>query len=129
MVKIVVVDEDKHQVILIKGVLEKYNIEVLGYDINNGMTSDELLNQVVDSDIDLLMIDFLLSDRGIVAFNGDLIYRKFQELRPQFPSIIFTSNEPDAFILVDNPNIIYEKDMATDPNKVGKFVSILEKKY
>ena len=45
----------------------------------------------------------------------------------KFPHIIFTSEEADAFDSVDNPNIIYEKEKATNPETVKKFADTLKK--
>ena len=55
------------------------------------------------------MVDFLMTERGILTYNGEEVVRAFEEIKPRFPIIIFTSHEGQAFQQVDNPNIIYDK--------------------
>lgn len=125
--KIGYIDEDYRQVKIFTTALKEHNIEVLGYDIHQGMSEDEILDLVYNSDIDLVMIDYYLKDKGILTFNGDELERRFREIKPRFPIIIFTSNENDAFDDVDDPNIIYNKDMVLEEGKIEKFVQMLSK--
>ena len=118
------VDEDPGQV-------ERYKIKlgdtfnIVGYDIEKGLSLDELLKRVYSSDIDLLMVDFLLVEKGILNYNGDEVVRAYEEIRPKFPMIIFTSFEGQAFPEVDNPFIIIEKSIVEENPK--KFIQIIEK--
>ncbi|CAM1347836.1 hypothetical protein [Tenacibaculum insulae] len=121
------VDEDSTQVKIFTTALKEHNIEVVGYDIQQGMLEDEILDLVYDSSIDLVMFDYYLKDKGILTFNGDELERRFREIKPRFPIIIFTSNENDAFDDVDDPNIIYNKDMVLEEGKVERFVQMLSK--
>lgn len=121
------VDEDSTQVKIFTTALKEHNIEVVGYDIQQGMSEDEILDLVYDSNIDLVMFDYYLKDKGILTFNGDELERRFREIKPRFPIIIFTSNENDAFDDVDDPNIIYNKDMVLEDGKVERFVQMLSK--
>lgn len=120
------IDENPNQVKKFTRTLKEHGFTVIGYDIRKGMPIEELIEQVYSSDIDLLMIDYFLKDKGILTFNGDEIERRYNEIKPKFPHIIFTSNEEDAFKDVDNPNIIYEKEMVTD-DRVNRFSEILKK--
>ncbi len=121
------IDEDINQVKIFTRALKEYGIYVIGYDIHRGMTVENILALVYNSDIDLLMIDFYLKDKGILTFNGDELARRFEEVKPRFPMIIFTSNENDAFDEVDDPNIIYNKDMVLENGKVERFSQTLFK--
>lgn len=124
--KIGYIDENPHQIKKFTRALKEYGFTVVGYNIKKGMPIEELIEQVYSSDIDLLMIDYFLKDKGILTFNGDEIERRYNEIKPNFPHIIFTSNEEDAFNEVDNPNIVYEKEMVTD-ERVNRFSEILKK--
>ena len=118
------VDEDSTQV-------ERYRIKledtfnIVSYDIEKGLPLAELLKRVYSSDIDLLMVDFLLVERGILNYNGDEVVRAYEEIKPRFPMIIFTSFEGQAFPQVDNPFIIIEKSLVEENPK--KFIQIIEK--
>ncbi len=124
--KIGYIDENPHQVKKFARALKEHGFLVIGYDIIKGMPIENLIKQIYQSDVDLLMIDYFLKDKGILTFNGDEIERQYNEIKPNFPHIIFTSNEEDAFKDVDNPNIIYEKEMVTD-DRVNRFSDILKK--
>lgn len=124
--KIGFIDEDKDEVAAYERRLRNKDFEVIGYHIEKGITLDNLLHQVYNSEIDLLMVDYLLSDRGILDFNGDEVVRQYQKIKPGFPTIIFTHQESQAFPKVDNPNIIYEKERASSDH-IKKFAEILRK--
>jgi len=109
--KIGYVDEDPKQVIKYERDLRDY-FDVIGYDIKQGTELSELLDQIYKSDIDLLLVDFLMVDKGIVTFNGDEVVRQYEDIMPGFPKIIFTNEESQAFPQVDDPNIIYDKSLA-----------------
>lgn len=122
--KIGYIDEDSTQVIKYERDLRKY-FDVIGFAINPGLELNDLLKQVYDSDIDLLMVDYLMVDNGVLTYNGDEVARAFEEIKPRFPVIIFTNEESQAFPHVDNPNIIYDKSQVK--NDVEHFADILTK--
>lgn len=122
--KIGYIDEDTTQVDKYERKLRK-DFDVIGYNITKGLELDSLLKQVYDSDIDLLLIDYLMVDKGILTYNGDEVARSFEEIKPRFPVIIFTNEENQAFPHVDNPNIIYEKSIIKDNREY--FVEVLNK--
>jgi len=100
------------------------HFEVVGYDIHEGLSVDELIDQNYTSDIDLLMVDYNMVESGKIYFNGDEVLRKYELIKPHFPMIIFTNYDEQAFPKVDNPNTLYQKELAIQ--KLDKFVQILE---
>lgn len=124
MYKIGYVDEADKEVKKITRKLED-DFEVISYDIQRGLPKNDLIDQIYHSDIDLLMVDYLLTDKGILVYNGDAVVRDYEKIKPRFPMIIFTNNENDAWPQVDNVNIIYNKSILD--NDRGKFVDILKK--
>jgi len=121
--KIGYVDENPAQIKKYKRDL-KEKFDVQGYDIPKGLSIKKLLQQIYHSDIDLLLIDYQLTDKGMLTYNGDQIAREFEKIKPRFPILIFTQHHDDAFPEVDNPNIIYEKAAARD---IDHFSDILIK--
>jgi hypothetical protein len=121
--KIGYVDEDPAQVAKYTRELRS-EFDVIAYDIKKGLTLDELIKQVYDSNVDLLLVDYFLKDKGTLTYNGDEVVRKYEEIKPRFPMIIFTNEGSQAFPQVDNPNIIYEKDESKD---LKHFSTILKK--
>lgn len=127
------IDEDNTQVKLYKRKLRAYGFEVIGYEITKGMTIEELMQQVYDSDIDLLMIDFRLNESNILAFNGDEVERHIYDKKPLFPHIIFTNKVDQAEPDVDDLKIIVDKEIAfpdddnNDNANVKRFIDLLTK--
>lgn len=111
--KIGFIDEDKLEWEKVERGLRDF-FDVFEYDIPQGLSKEALIEQVYTSDIDLLMVDFLMCDRGYLNFNGDEFVRDFEKIKPKFPMIIFTTHETDAFPQVDNPNIIYDKKLLNE---------------
>lgn len=122
--KIGYIDEDPTQVAKYERKLRDH-FKVVTYNIQKGIEVNDLLMQVYNSDIDLLMIDYLMVDKGILTFNGDEVARQYEEIKPRFPVIIFTNEEAQAFPHVDNPNIIYDKSLVT--SDLNRLVEILNK--
>ena len=130
--KIGYIDEDIRQVKKYTRRLKDFGFEVIGYDFHQGMSLEELMCQVYESDIDLLMIDYKLNEGNIVAFNGDAVESDFYDKRPLFPHIIFTNKVEQAEPFVEDWKIIFDKDEVfseedEDEERALRFVTILEK--
>ncbi len=118
------IDEDPLQVKKYKRKLED-SFNFVQYDIPKGISKEDLIEQIYHSDIDLLLVDYLMTDKGFLTFNGDEIARDYEKIKPRFPIIIFTNRSDDAFPKVDNPNIIYSKDLLI--NNKDYFIEVLKK--
>ena len=131
--KIGFIEEDINQVKLYRRKLRDFGFDVIGYEFTKGMTLEELMNQVYNSDIDLLMIDFRLNESNIVPFNGDEVERHVYENKPLFPHIIFTNKVDQAEPDVDDIKIIFDKeivfpdDNGDDNPKTKHFINVLTK--
>ena len=130
--KIGYIDEDIRQVKKYTRRLKDFGFEVIGYDFHQGMSLEELMSQVYESDIDLLMIDYKLKESNIVAFNGDAVESEFYEKRPLFPHIIFTNKVEQAEPFIEDWKILFDKENifsedGNDEQSVKRFVTILTK--
>lgn len=103
------IDEDIQQVKKFTRNLRPYGFEVIGYDFQKDMSPESLMEQVYESDIDLLMIDYKLKETNIVGFNGDVIENLIYNTKPLFPHIIFTSDIDQAEAHVEDWKIIFDK--------------------
>lgn len=126
------IDEDVKQVKKYQRRFRNYGIEIIGYEFHKGMTLDELMHQVYESDIDLLMIDYKLNETNQVTFNGEVVENEFYEKKPLFPHIIFTNKVEQAEPHVEDWNIIFDKDDIfseddEDEEKVNRFITRLVK--
>ncbi|MEN2489037.1 hypothetical protein AAYQ05_14660 [Flavobacterium sp. B11] len=107
--KIGYIDEDPQQVKRFTRNLRPHGFEVIGYEFFKNMTPESLMEQVYNSDIDLLLIDYKLKESNVVGFNGDVIENLIYNTKPLFPHIIFTSDVDQAEAHVDDWKIIYDK--------------------
>lgn len=109
------IDEDINQVDKYRRRFEEFGFNIIGYNFFQGMTLDQLMDQVYESDIDLLMIDYKLDESNKVTFNGEKVEEELYDKKPLFPHIIFTNKRDDAENHVEDWKIIFEKDEI--PNK------------
>ncbi len=124
------IDEDDQQVRRFTRNLRPHGFEVIGYDFYKNMTPESLMEQVYNSDIDLLMIDYKLKESNIVGFNGDVIENLIYNTKPLFPHIIFTSDVDQAEDHVEDWKIIYDKgdvfvEDEADTTNSDRFVKML----
>ncbi|MDO6761588.1 hypothetical protein Q4566_15365 [Tamlana sp. 2_MG-2023] len=131
--KIGYIDEDVKQVKKYQRRFRDFEIEIIGYDFNKGMSLNELMVQVYSSPIDLLMIDYKLRETNLVAFNGEAVESEFYDKRPLFPYIIFTNKVDQAEPFVEDWSKIFDKDEIfseeeEDKEKVQHFITTLTKK-
>lgn len=126
------VDEDVNQVKKYQRRFRKLGFEVIGYEFNKGMSLEELMEQIYNSNIDLLMIDYKLDESNKVVFNGEAVESEIYDKKPLFPHIIFTNKKDDAEPHVEDWKIIFDKDEIfnedeEDEKKVLYFITTLEK--
>jgi hypothetical protein len=130
--KIGYIDEDVKQVKKYQRRFRDFGIEIIGYDFHQGMTLDELMQQVYKSDIALLMIDYKLNETNQVIFNGEAVESEFYDKKPLFPHIIFTNKVEQAEPHIEDWKILFDKDDIfsegeEDENKVQHFITTLVK--
>jgi hypothetical protein len=122
------IDENIEQVNKYTRRLRPFGLEVIGYDIKQGLELNDLMKQVYESNIDLLMIDYKLNESNVIHFNGNHVEAAFYENKPLFPHIIFTNKRDLAENFVEDWKIIFDKTEAfLDKKHTERFVMILSK--
>ncbi|WP_300568461.1 hypothetical protein [Flavobacterium sp.] len=131
--KIGYVDENANEVKTYRRKLKKHGFDVIGYEFVKGMSPESLMQQVYNSDIDLLMIDFKLKDSNKVSFNGDVIEHLIYNTKPLFPHVVFTSDKilaeatiEDWKILFDKTTIFPDDDDEEENEETIRFIKILK---
>lgn len=114
--KIGYIDEDDKQVKKYRKRFRDFGIQIIGYEFQQGMSLEDLMEQVYQSEIDLLMIDYKLDESSKVFFNGEAVEREIYDKKPLFPHIIFTNKREDAEHFVDDWKIIFSKDEILNKN-------------
>lgn len=124
------IDENINQVKKYQRDLRPFGFEVIGYEFEKKMSPESLMQQVYESDIDLLMIDYKLKETNVVGFNGDVIEDLIYHTKPMFPHIIFTSDTSQAEANIEDWKIIFDKDIFLDETKdqanIKRFVRTLK---
>ena len=70
--KIGYIDEDPTQFNKYERELREY-FDVVGYQISKGLPLEDMINQVYESDIDLLLVDYLLVEKGVLVPSYSII--------------------------------------------------------
>ena len=118
------IDEDQNAINLCRRKLRNHDIEVVNYEVGADTSLDDLIEEILKSDVDLLLIDFLLETND---FNGDSIEHRLDEISPLFPRMIFTNNNNDAENYIQDWERIQSKDRLQSDN-VERFCDFLKKK-
>ncbi|WP_339663118.1 hypothetical protein [uncultured Polaribacter sp.] len=115
--KIGYIDEDDKQVKKYRKRFRDFGIDIIGYEFQQGMSIEGLMEQVYQSEIDLLMIDYKLDESNKVQFNGEEVEKEIYNNKPLFPHIIFTNKREDAEDFVDDWKIIFNKAEITNKHE------------
>ena len=87
---------------------------------------DEIVQNVMEGDIDAVVTDFDLRDKGDSAtYYGDEVIEGILKIKPDFPVFIFTSVEPQALEHAQSVYYVYDKKLMNDKEKT--FLSKIEK--
>lgn len=78
--------------------------------VDGTSTVDSVLKCAFDAEIDGIVTDYLLDEKGEANFNGDQIVDAIRKHRPHFPIIMLTSYQPQAISQMDDVNIINGKE-------------------
>lgn len=94
----------------------KDDFEIILFDVKGDSTVESLTDEIFDSKVDMVVLDFRLDETGLVDFNADALVDKILETNLYFPLIILTSHEIDALNHLSNANLVNGKDMLEGDN-------------
>ncbi len=118
------VDEQESERIDFQNLMEDDQDEIVVklFPVDSDTPFDELLDNILASDIECLVVDYHLSETG-VQFEGSQLVEKFHLIRPYFPKIIYTAKEDKVIPEVEN-EIIYlinDKSIKQDEKRSEDF--------
>lgn len=87
----------------------KDDFEIKLFDIEEDTEAENLVNDIFNSALDILVLDFRLDENGLVNFNADSLIELIQERNLYYPLVILTSHELDALDHIKNANLINGK--------------------
>ncbi|AEA45006.1 hypothetical protein [Fluviicola taffensis] len=101
----------------------KDEFDIVLFEMNDTTTADTLVEDVFQSGIDMLVLDFRLDDNGDFDFNADSLIEKIQQRNYYYPLVILTSHELDALDHISNANLVNGKE-----DMLGKNVAVFKQK-
>jgi len=117
------IDEQKGEQLDFSNLMEEdEDFSVCNFNVNEDSDIEELLEEVLNSKIDCLVVDYHLSETG-VPFEGSTVIEEFHKIKPYFPKIIYTAKEDKVIPEVDN-EIIYlinDKEIKGDEKRGKNF--------
>lgn len=88
----------------------KDDFKITLFNITDETELDSLVDEIFQSGIDMLVLDFRLDETGLVNFNADSLVDKIQQRNLYYPLVILTSHEEDAMDHISNVNLINGKE-------------------
>jgi len=109
MYKIGYVDEDEGQRNSFYQYL-KDDFEVALFEITEQTEVESLVDDIFNSGLDILVLDFRLDETGLVDFNADHLVDVIQDRNLYYPLVVLTSHETDALDHMTNANLVNGKE-------------------
>lgn len=95
----------------------KNEFDILRIKVDLNSSIKLITEQLLSSDLDAIVTDYLLEEEGGVSFNGNKIVDAIKEKKPHFPLIMLTSHQKQAISHTDDVHIIYSKDVLDGENE------------
>lgn len=89
-------------------------------DIKPKEDIEELIEFILSSNLDLLVIDYRINEYEDINYNGVHVYEYVKNVRKDFPCIILTSNAEDAIADSFDTHIVYSKSIPFDGDSESK---------
>jgi hypothetical protein len=89
----------------------KDEFEIILPEITEDTTVEKLVQDILGSGLDVLVLDYMLSENGLVDFNAESLVDRIYEINRYYPLVILTSHETDALDQIANAHLINGKDI------------------
>lgn len=113
--RIAYIDEDKGWINTFYQTF-KNDFEILRIEVNPESSVESILSQLLASDLNAIVTDYLLEENAEVPFNGNKIVEEIKRIKPHFPIVMLTSFPTQAIGHTDDVHIIYNKNILSVEN-------------
>lgn len=113
--RIAYIDEDKGWINTFYQTF-KNDFDILRIEVNPESSVESILNQLLASDLNAIVTDYLLEENAEVPFNGNKIVEEIKKIKPHFPIVMLTSFPTQAIGHTDDVHIIYNKNILSVEN-------------
>lgn len=108
--RIIYVDEDTDDIELFQGFIdEKFDLSIL--HVKNEDDLDSITEEIISSNPDAVVTDFLLSEKARVEFNGQSLIEAIHRRNKHLPCFLLTSHAPDALDATHDARLVYSKSI------------------
>lgn len=118
-------DEDNQQrAIFLNAFEDMFDIEIID-DLDAVQSVKELRNYVNEAQFDALVVDFLLSNNGMLPYDGNEVVAEMAKNKKYFPVAILTGRESDAIAVTEDVFVVNGKKLMQDADALKAFKSKL----
>lgn len=89
----------------------KDEFEIILPEITEDTSVENLVDEILKLNLDVLVLDYMLSENGLVDFNAESLVERIFEFNRYYPLIILTSYETDALDQIANAHLVNGKDI------------------
>ena len=118
MIRLGYLDENKNNRNTFNRVFKKDFEVVMLDDFTKVLTLDLLLEEIDKQGIEVLAVDYKLSEKGDVQYDGDQVLEIINERKRYFPVFVMTSYVDAALQKVNNTFLVNNKEGLNDPKTV-----------
>lgn len=102
------IDEEETQRIIFESAFEDdFNVKIIETETID--SPDKLLDSALAEKVDILLIDYDMFD--VLWYWWKELEHELNKLNPHFPFMIVTSQIKDAFDHIENPSVVYSKEV------------------
>lgn len=118
MIRLGYLDEDKGNRNTFNRIFKNDFEVVMLDDFAKVLTLDLLLEEIDKQEIQVLAVDYKLSEKGDVQYDGNQVLETINERKRYFPVFVMTSYVDAAIQKVNNTFLVNDKDGLNDPKIV-----------
>lgn len=119
--KIGFLDEDNQQrANFLNAFEDEFDIEIID-DFDVIQSVKELRNYINEAQFDALVVDFLLSNNGMLPYDGNEVVAEMAKNKKYFPVTILTGRESDAISMTEDVFVVNGKKLMQEPDALNTF--------
>lgn len=99
---------------------DQFDIEIID-DLEAIQSVNALRNYVNEAQLDALVVDFLLSDTGMLPYDGNEVVAEMAKNKKYFPVAILTGKESDAIAKTEDVFVVNGKKLMQDADALNTF--------
>lgn len=99
---------------------DKFEVEIID-ELESIQRVEDLRKYVNEAQLDALVVDFLLSDTGVLPYDGNEVVAEMARHKKYFPVAILTGKESDAIAKTEDVFVVNGKKLMEDADQLSTF--------